>query len=277
MNKRWVLLPLLLLLAFSNVFAAQTLPKWEFGLGPSLVSYPDYPGSSERNQLILPFPYFTYRSDDVVIDQREAKKALWHSGPYELDLSFSFSVPVASKDNKAREGMDDLDGSLGLGPVFRYQMYNHNLNQLKFELPVRAIIASDFKSVHDEGWVTSPGIYYYFRQNLGNRERIKITLGTSADFSTAKYNDYFYGVNDNEVSSSRSAYQATGGLNSINYIASINWHIGAFWVGAFYKIRDFSQSVAADSPLMTAKQTDTYGLVFTWNFLRSDETVNMLE
>ncbi len=54
----------------------QTLPKWEIGLGPGLVSYPDYPGSKEQNNLIVPFPYITYRSDAFTIDSAKSKTAV---------------------------------------------------------------------------------------------------------------------------------------------------------------------------------------------------------
>ena len=259
------------------LFAQQTLPKWEFGLGPSLVSYPDYPGSKEKNDLLLPFPYFTYRSKDLTIDQREVKKPLYELGPLELDLSLSISVPVSSKDNQARSGMEDLDGSIGLGPVFKYTLHRKHISELKLELPIRAILATDFKSIHQEGWVTSPGIYYYYRRNLGNHQRIKATFGTSADFATAQYNDYFYGVNPTEATTARPAYKATGGFANMSYSASINWHIGQFWIGGFYRQRDLKQAVTAASPLVETTRSETYGLVFTWNFLTSDETVNTLE
>lgn len=257
--------------------AQQTLPKWEFGLGPSLVSYPDYPGSKERNQLLVPFPYFTYRSKELTIDQREAKRSLVELGPFELDLSLSISVPVSSKDNQTRKDMKDLDGSVGLGPVFKYTLHRKHISELKLELPIRAILATDFRSIHQEGWVTSPGLYYYYRRNLGNQHRIKATFGTSADFGTAQYNDYFYGVNPNEATANRPAYQATGGFSNMSYSASINWHIGQFWVGGFYRQRDLKQAVTANSPLVETTRSETYGLVFTWNFLKSTEMVDTLE
>lgn len=145
-------------------------------LRASLVSYPDYPGSKEQNNLIVPFPYITYRSDAFTIDQREIKKPLYEYRNLEFDLSVSGTIPVSSKDNKAREGMDDLDGSIGIGPVVKARLYRNDLNEFKFEWPVRWVLASDFQSIHEEGFFSSPGFYYYFRQGFSARERLKITL-----------------------------------------------------------------------------------------------------
>ncbi len=255
----------------------QTLPKWEIGLGPGLVSYPDYPGSKEQNNLIVPFPYITYRSDAFTIDQREIKKPLYEYRNLEFDLSVSGTIPVSSKDNKAREGMDDLDGSIGIGPVVKARLYRNDLNEFKFEWPVRWVLASDFQSIHEEGFFSSPGFYYYFRQGFSARERLKITLGARADFATARNNNYFYGVDDDEATAVRPAYKSTGGFAGLAYVFSLNWHVNDFWLGGFYRLRDLSGSVYENSPLMETTRSETFGFAITWNFYQSDETVQGLE
>ena len=257
--------------------ADQLLPKWEFGLGATAVNYPHYPGSNQRRQLVLPFPYITYRSETLTIDQREIKKPLMEIGPFELDLSLSISVPVSSKDNEARKGMKDLDGSVGLGPVLKYTLYRKNISDLKIEVPVRAIIATDFRSLHQEGFVTSPGIYYYYRRSLSGQQRIKATFGVSADFATSEYNDYFYGVAPEEATAQRPAYKVTGGFASMNYVLGLNWHVGQFWFGGFYNQRNLSDAVTVKSPLVETTRSETYGLAFAWNFYKSDEKVLTLE
>ena len=257
--------------------ADQKLPKWEFGLGPSIFHYPDYPGSKETNNLVLPFPYVSYRGDYITVDQREVKGALYQLDRMELDISLSGSIPVDSKDNQKRKGMDNLDGSVEVGPVFRYQLFRHDLNEFKFELPVRWVIASDFRSLHEEGWVTSPGFYYYYRDSFAKDQRIKITLGAAAHFGTAKYHNYFYGVDEEFETEDRSAYKATGGFSSMNYSLGLNWHIGQFWVGGFVKIRDLTQAVYKDSPLIETKQSETFAIAFTWNFMKSKQMVRGLE
>ncbi|MGC9386572.1 MAG: MipA/OmpV family protein [Hydrogenovibrio sp.] len=255
----------------------QTLPKWEIGIGPGFLSYPDYPGSKEQNNLLVPFPYITYRSDAFTIDQREIKKPLYEYRNLEFDLSIAGTIPVSSKDNQARDGMDDLDASIGIGPEIKARLYRNDLNEFKFEWPVRWVLASDLRSIHEEGFVTSPGFYYYFRQGFTQRKRLKITLGTRADFATARNNNYFYGVDEAYATADRPAYKASGGFAGMAYIVSLNWHIGDFWLGGFYRLRDLSGSVYEDSPLMETTRAETYGFAITWNFYQSDTTVQGLE
>ncbi|WP_083919104.1 MipA/OmpV family protein [Hydrogenovibrio halophilus] len=265
-----------LLFAHTSV-AQQTLPKWEFGLGPSFIHYPDYPGSDQSNTLVVPFPYITYRGDDFQIDQREVKKPLQKWGRAELDLSATGSIPVASDDNEAREGMDDLDATLGIGPVFKYRLYQHDLNELKLEWPVYGILATDFSQVSTQGWRTSPGLYYYFRRNLPGKDRLKLTLSARAEFASQSNNAYFYGVSTQDARPGRPTYQADGGLASLAYGASFNWHVQDLWVGGFVIWRDLSPAVIEDSPLVDTHNAVTFGMGLTWNFYQSDETVQGLE
>lgn len=263
--------------SFAMANEEQTLPKWEFGLGPSLLSYPDYPGSKEQNNLILPFPYIIYRSPNFTINQREIKKPLYSYQNIELDLSLSGTIPVSSKDNAAREGMEDLDASAGIGPVIKFGLYQNELNQVKLEWPVRWILATDFRSIHEEGFVTSPGLYYYYRQSFAHDQRVKITLQINANFATAKNNNYFYGVKPSEATATRPAYRPTGGFSGMLYGMSLNWHIEDYWVGAFYRLRDLKNTVFENSPLIETTRSETFGMTVTWNFYTSDETIQGLE
>jgi outer membrane protein len=267
----------LLLIFSSNSLAEQTLPKWEFGLGPALLSYPDYPGSKEQNQLLIPLPYIVYRGEDFSINQQAITKPFLKTPTVELDLSLSGSIPVSSKDNKKRTGMEDLDGSIGLGPVLKYQLYQHQLNELKFELPIRAIIASDFKSIHQEGWVANPGIFYYYRDDFTQKQRIKLTVGATANFADAQNHNYYYGVDSDYATLDRPAYKTTDGFSGMSYHLALNYHFDQFWLGGFWRGLDMSQAVYKESPLVETQFSNMFGLTLTWNFMKSVETVKGLE
>lgn len=261
----------------SNALAEQTLPKWEFGLGPALLSYPDYPGSKEQNQLLIPLPYIVYRGKDFSINQQAITKPFLKTPTVELDLSLSGSIPVSSKDNKKRTGMADLDGSIGLGPILKYRLYQHQLNELKFELPVRAIVASDFKRIHQEGWVASPGIFYYYRGAFSHKQRIKLTVGTAANFANAENHNYYYGVNTNDATLERPVYKTTDGFSGMSYHLALNYHFDQFWLGGFWRGFDMSQAVYKESPLVETQFSNMFGLTLTWNFMKSTGTVKGLE
>jgi len=261
----------------NNALAEQVLPKWEFGLGPALLSYPDYPGSKEQNQLLIPLPYIVYRGKHFSINQQALTKPFLKTPTIELDLSLSGSIPVASKDNKKRAGMSDLDGSIGLGPVLTYRLYQYQLNELKFELPIRAIIASDFKRIHQEGWVANPGVFYYYRKALSHKQRIKITVGAAANFADSENHNYYYGVDSHDATPERPAYKTTDGFSGVSYHLSVNYHFDQFWLGGFWRGFDMSQAVFKKSPLVETQFSNMFGLILTWNFMTSVETVKGLE
>ncbi|MCF6346311.1 MAG: MipA/OmpV family protein [Thiomicrorhabdus sp.] len=261
----------------NSAFAEQSLPVWELGLGPALLSFPDYPGSNEQNMLVLPFPHIVYRGENFQINQRELIKPLFKRSNVELSLSVSGSIPVSSKDNKAREGMDNLDGSIGVGPVIKYRFFKHGLNNMQFELPVRAVIASDFKTIHQEGWVVNPTLYYFHRKEFSRHQRLKLSMGVSANFATAENNNYFYGVPIEDERPGREAYRARGGFLGMGYILGLNVHVDRFWLGGFWRGHDMSQAVFKDSPLLETHFSHTFGLMLTWNFFQSKETVTGLD
>ena len=253
--------------------AAPGLPKWELGFGPAMISYPDYPGSKEQNTLLLPIPYFVYRGKGFSIDNKELNKPFFNKNNIELDLSASGNIPVSSKDNVKRLGMDNLDGSIGLGPVLKHTLYKNTTGEVKFELSLQAIIASDFTTVHSEGWLTRPGFFYYYQPTPSNHNRLEITTGISAQFASSDYHNYLYSVPTEFANSGRPAYKSDGGFSGINYSLGLSYHFEDFWLGAFWRGFDLSQAAYKDSPLVDSQFSQTFGLSLTWNFLKSKGVV----
>lgn len=269
---------LLITILFSSgmpqaIYAEPSLPKWEFGLGPGMISYPDYPGSKEQNTLVLPIPYIVYRGKDFSINNNKVVKPFFENNNFELDLSASGNIPVSSKENAKRAGMNDLDGSIGLGPVLKYTLFNNEANTVKFEFPFEAIIASDFKTIHTEGWITSPGVSYSYKKAYSSKNRIELTAGVSAQYSSSEYHNYLYGVPLQYSSNERPFYKSTEGFSGVNYTVGLSYHFDNFWLGAFWHGFDLSQAVYKDSPLIDNQFSHTYGLTLTWNFLRSKDRV----
>jgi outer membrane protein len=259
------------------VLADQKLPVWEFGLGPSVFSFPDYPGSKEQNTLLLSFPHIVYRGDSFQVNKRELIKPLFEQSNLEVSLSLSGSIPVSSKDNKMREGMDNLDGTVGIGPVIKYQIFKQGLSNVQFELPLRAIIASDFTYLSQEGWAANPMMSYFFRKDMGKHQRLKLSMGVGARFATEKNHNYFYGVPLEDERAGRSAYQASSGFSGVNYRLGFDVHFKRFWLGGFWRGQDMSKAVFKDSPLVETNFSHTFGVTLTWNFFQSKKTVLGLE
>ena len=279
LQKRIAILTLMLMSAsvLSAEKPVQELPKWEFGLGPSVYHYPDYPGSKETNNLFLPFPYIKYRGDKVTVDRGEIKSGLFESDKLELNISLSGSIPVNSEDNKKRQGMYDLDASLEVGPVLRYEILRHGLSDLKLELPIRKVLATDFKSIREEGWVASPALRYNYRKGISYTQSLKLSFQAQAQFATEKFHDYFYQVDQKYATPNRPEYDAKGGFSGMKYSIGMGWRINQIWVGGFYRIMDLSNANYIDSPLIETKQANTFALGFTWIFYESEQKVRGLE
>ena len=93
------------------------LPLWEVGGGATFLRVPDYRGSEDVRNYVLPIPWFVYRGDIIRADRDGARARIFDSERVKVHLSVSGSVPVDSDRNLAREGMEDLSPLFELGPV----------------------------------------------------------------------------------------------------------------------------------------------------------------
>ena len=80
---------------------------------------------------------------------------LFKSNRLRFNLSGDLGVPVNSSDSEARAGMPDLDLVLQLGPSLEYTLAGGRFepSHTRFELPLRAAIATDLGSVDSVGWM----------------------------------------------------------------------------------------------------------------------------
>jgi outer membrane protein len=257
--------------------AQPNLPQWELGVGVIGYDYPDYLGSKHQRQLALPFPLVVYRSEKFEIRRGEAKALLFDYGPWELDLSFSGSVPVNSKKNTKRQGMPDLDAAVEIGPVVKYRFWQRDLNELKFEWPLRAVLASDFKRVHHEGWVSEPGVYYYRRQAFSNTHRTKLTLGLGARWGSRDYHGYIYDVDSAYATPQRAAYRAEAGYGGAFFRLGYDWYYDRLQLGAFYRYYHLDGAAFRASPLVETAQAHSLGVMLSWRFWQSAQTIKALD
>ena len=67
----WLLASLAALLwAAAAPALAELRPEWEFGLGATGLTLPDYRGSDESRDYLLPFPYLIYRGEHLRVDRQ---------------------------------------------------------------------------------------------------------------------------------------------------------------------------------------------------------------
>ena len=113
-------------LSLCNAAAQAELSLWEMGIGLGGASLPEYRGSDERSNYVLPIPYFIYRGERFSMDRRGMRGMLFSNDIVELNISADFGIPVDSDKNAARVGMEDLDFMLHVGPSLEFTLHEES-------------------------------------------------------------------------------------------------------------------------------------------------------
>lgn len=144
---------------------AQSLPKWEVGLGLGVISVPFYRGADAGRSYILPIPYFKYRGRYLQVDEGGLRGKLFASDRLLLDISVAAGVPVPETSDGTRAGMRELHPTLEIGPQLEYRLRRARQRDaaLWLRLPLRAAFSVDWNEFDDHGWVFAPYIEYETR------------------------------------------------------------------------------------------------------------------
>lgn len=263
------------LFCISTAYAQTEIkPLWEVGAGFAAIDFPMYRGSNERRAYLLPIPYFVYRGETVQVNRERVRGLIFRKDSVEMDISLNGSVPA--RGSVARQGMPDLDPTLEIGPSLNVHLYYSEDKKTNFDLrmPLRGVIASDFKHVQSVGWLFQPQLDVDFRDIDHSGWNIGLVGGPV--FSDRRYHQYFYNVAPQYATATRPAYTAGGGYSGMQFIFAFNKrHQDGHWFGAFMKWDDLKDAVFADSPLVKSKQYFTIGFAATWTFDKSDKLVEV--
>jgi outer membrane scaffolding protein for murein synthesis (MipA/OmpV family) len=241
---------LLSLFCFINVNASQL----DLGLGGGAMFYPDYLGSKNNNVLFIPYPYISYQSDKLSIDREGLKQKFLKYGDFSLELSASGSLPIESSG--AREGMQDLDPALEVGPALIYTAYQDKALSLKIDLPLRAVLSTDFKGLDYRGYI------YELRGELEYKfNDYKLQFHTGFMWADAKYHNYLYGVKAHDMTATRNAYKAKGGYTAYKTSLGLSKRFDNVWAGTFVRHYSLNQSSIENSPLKE-RNSALYGGIF---------------
>ena len=257
---------------------AELFPLWEAGAGATVIHFPEYPGSDQRRTYVLPIPYVVYRGERFKVDRQKVRGLLFSHRLAELDMSLGGSVPVQSDDNDARQGMPDLDPTLEIGPSLNVFLYRTPSNRLTVELrlPLRAVEATDLRSIHHEGWLFHPHVNVDVRDIWpGPGWRLGMLAGPL--FGSRQYHNYFYGVAPAFATAARPAYEASGGYSGMQAIAALSKRFENYWVGAFVKGDSLHGATFVDSPLVRRKYAFAAGFAVAYVFAKSSERVEAID
>jgi outer membrane scaffolding protein for murein synthesis (MipA/OmpV family) len=251
---------------------SRTEPLWELGLGVSAVRFPDYRGSDETSTYVLPLPFVAYRGRFLRADRDGARAILFAGRRIEVDVSLSASTPSRSKDNAARRGMPDLEGTFEIGPNLNVELWQSGDRRYKLDLrlPVRqaVTISGDPQGV---GITFSPNLNLDIR-NLAGSWNVGLLGGPL--YANRRHHAYYYDVAPQFATPGRPAYRAGGGYAGWRALAATSRRIGNAWVGGFVRYDDLGEATFVRSPLVTTRHSLTAGIGISWIFATSSERVS---
>lgn len=271
MIKNSVKLLIGVLLIFSFIqpgFAAGEKPLWEYGIGTVGWYGPDYLGADQQQAFLLPIPYFVYRGEIFRADREGLRGLLFSSEKLDLNISVSAALPVDSEDNDAREGMDDLNFMIEVGPTLQYQLLQTDNQQLRFDLPVRAAFTLGSEFLNHQGWTTNPR----FQHKLQLQEW-DLTTSAGLVFSDRRYHGYIYDVDQKDVRPDRPFYQSSSGFTGSRFSFSIKRQFGDLYIGALFSYNNLSGATNSDSPLLKEHDYLSAGMIIAWVLGRSKKKI----
>lgn len=275
-NREFVAILAVAIAAFaaSQRATAEQFPRWEAGLGASVLRFSDYRGSDEFRSYLFPLPYFVYRGERIKVDRESIRGQFFKTERIELDLSINGTVPLKSRDNAARQGMPDIDATLEIGPSLNTKLWRSDDRRINLilKLPIRGVIASDFKHMDSVGWVSHPQISWDVRNFNNSGWHLGMLIGPT--YQSAGYNRYLYSVEPKFATLTRPAYEAKAGYGGANIIGGISKRFGRTWFAGFAKYDRLSGAAFADSPLVKKRRYATFGIAVTYIFSESKTLVD---
>lgn len=257
--------------AFGTPCAAQDFddierPLWEAGLGVGGITLPHYRGSDERANLLFPVPYFIYRGEHLRADRNGVRGKLFDSDRVELNVSLGISLPVKSRNDEVRSGMPDLKTAVEIGPSLALTLWHSaaDRTRLDLRLPVRLAVTVE-SSPKAIGWIFSPNLNLDVA-NVGGLPGWNLGLMAGPLFSTARYNQYFYSVEEQFATAARPAYEARGGYSGSMALASLSKRFRHLWFGAFVRYDRLDGATFESSPLVRRKDALAAGMALSWVF-----------
>ena len=248
-------------------------PLWELGIGMSALSFPDYRGSDESSFFAIPFPYVVYRGTFLKADKDGIRGAFFDNDRIELNGSVGASVPVRSDDNRARQGMPDLQPTVELGPSLDLNLWRtlDRRYELDLRLPVRAAVTV-IGGMDYVGWEFSPRLVLDVSDVAG---LVGWNLGLLAGpiYGSERSHDYFYSVAPQYATADRPAFDAAAGYAGSQVLVSLSKRYPKYWLGAFARWDSLEGAVFADSPLVRQQNYFAVGVAIAWILKESSKMV----
>lgn len=237
---------------------------WELGAGLTYLTSAHYPGSSESKTYLIPFPHIVVESNILTIDRNVLSGHLLQTEHFRFDVSFSGAFKVDSEDSELRKDMPDLDYLLEAGPSLNWLLSGSfsGDQRLIVELPVRGVVATDFKKSELEGFRLAPTIRWYNRWS--NESQWLLDSRFRLLYSTEDYHDYLYQVDPEYARAERPAYDAERGYSGYRLMFNFRHKYKTRVLGIYLRYSNYQNAVFMDSPLVTENHDFSVGVYASW-------------
>lgn len=210
------------MLAASQI-QAQTASEdelWELSFGAKVAHYPKYMGSKNSATLVLPLieGYMVLGESTTLF-----------SSDFTLGLDWQFTEPISagllstgrlgrdSSDSKVLVGMDDIDDTLEVGVYVAWEMYP----TFAMDLAVLTDAGNTY-----EGWLAELTARW---RSIVVSDSIVVVTSATLTYGDARFNDTYYGVDPNEVSTNRPVYRADAGVNQAELSIELHYSPVKHW------------------------------------------------
>lgn len=252
---------------------AEKLPLWEVGIGIGALHQPYYVGTDETRTFAFPVPLPVYRGDIFKSDERGLRASLFDNDRFKLDLSLEFNLAIDSDDVDLREGMDDIDSMLQIGPSLKVTLAETENSRWELNFPVRANFAIDSDNIEASGFTFSPNVAYFMDFHWGITQwRAGVSLGPQ--FGSHKYQNVYYGVDSEFETTNRPRYIADSGYSGSRLQMTLRSRDeNRLWVW-FLRYENIDGAKFENSPLVETNNAISVGFIYSRFIFKSKETVS---
>ncbi len=239
----------------------EALPRLELGAGLVGLAAPDYRGSRDDSSYLILAPYIKYRGERVRVDEG-AQGVLIERPDLLLTLSGNLSLP-ADEDTSEREGMDELEPIVEIGPSLNYRFHEYAASAWWIDLPLRFAytIDGDLDSI---GYVFQPRLSWRRPARALGDWKLRFNFGPV--YSSEAHHEYYYSVAPADAIAGRPAYNADGGYSGLRTEFTWSRRFGAYWFGGFLRYDSLRDAEIEDSPLVSETDAWMAGLGWAWVF-----------
>lgn len=257
---------LLFILSLSSTpLLAEDTSYWEIGAGATAIQLPLYPGSSQDDDLLIPFPFLRIQTKYFEVD--DGVRGFFYESPrVRLNVSGDLGIPVNSEDSDVRDGMPDLDTVIQLGPSleFIFAGGRRQASELRLEIPLRTAIATDLQHAENIGWVAEPRLTYETLRPFRTGFAYQVSAGLR--YATEDYHAYYYDVPVAFATTGRSAFASQQGYSGYFVDLVGNWRTKDIVYFAFARYMNLSGAEFEDSPLVQDTDYFALGVGVAWVF-----------